>query len=64
MTENEKAAFVQAQAAAALIEAIGMLAANSDPKNTSLAYYESDFLGLLDKYGLHHNNLISYFLGY
>lgn len=59
MTDEQKAAYVQAQAAAALIEAMGMVAANTQGK----AYREEHFQEVIVKYGIHHNALMSLFHG-
>ncbi len=64
MNENEKAAYVQAQATAALIEAMAMVSENFERyrKGQAIAYNQDAFMSLLDNYGLHHNNLMFYFM--
>ncbi len=63
MTDEQKAAYVNAQAAAAHAHTYAMIAANMEreAEGKGLAYTEKDFLGLLDEYGLHHNYLIGFF---
>lgn len=58
MTEEQKAAYVNAQAVAARIELESMLAANSERRSSGYAdaYDEKAFLSLIDKYDLHHNS--------
>jgi hypothetical protein len=57
MTDKTQAAYLISQAVAAIIEAMGMQAANSQfPEDQP--HLEKDFLSLLDKYGLHHNDAI------
>ena len=59
MNANQKAAYVMAQAAAAMIEALGMHAENQQcaARGHSMAYPELAFARLIDKYGLHANAL-------
>ena len=63
MTEEQKAAYVFAQSVAALAEIIGMLAATQVRTYKGLApvYNENAFRDVVDKYGLDHNTLISFF---
>ncbi len=63
MTEEQKAAYVNAQATAAQISAISMCAANTERQSQglALAYDEAAFVKLLDDYGLHHNTLMTLF---
>lgn len=63
MTPEQKAAYVNAQAVSALIEAIGMAAENQQRAQAglSLAYPESSFTALIEKYDIHHNALCSFF---
>jgi len=58
MTDEQKAAYVQANAAAALIEAMGMVVANAQGK-----YREEHFQEVIVKYGIYHNALMSLFHG-
>lgn len=60
MTEDQKAAYVIAQAAAACIEAVGMLAENMQYSNDQ-PYSHHHFKALIEDYGLHHNALMRYF---
>jgi hypothetical protein len=63
MTEDQQAAYVNAQAAAAQIHATAMVAANKEREadGKALAYDEAAFMKLLDDYGLHHNTLMTLF---
>ena len=64
MTPEQKAAYVQAQAASALIEAMGMQAENKrrEQQGLSMAYGEEQFDALINKYGIHHNATVGFFL--
>ena len=59
-TPEERAAYVQAQAACALIAAMGMQAENEQRKvrGESMAYVEDDFHKLLSEYRVHHNAVL------
>lgn len=63
MNDEQKAAYVMAQAACALIEVAGMIAANQvrQMKGHSLAYDEEAFNSISIKYGIHHNAVIGLF---
>lgn len=63
MTDEQKAAYVFAQAIAAQIEMQAMLAANEDRarRGEAQAYNEAAFLALSEKYGLYHNHLMTLF---
>jgi hypothetical protein len=63
MTPEQKAAYVFAQAVAAHIESLAMIAANTERESQgmALAYDETAFAGLIDRYGLGHNNIVSFF---
>lgn len=63
MTPEQKAAYVMAQAACAIAEVEGMKAENMQrqQRGESMAYVEDDFAGIADKYGIHHNALITLF---
>ncbi len=65
MTDEQKAAYIQAQAVAALIEAMGMAAENMQRSHqgASIAYDEKAFLEIIEKYGIHHNAVIGLFHG-
>lgn len=57
MTSTTQAAYLISQAVSAMIEAIGMAAANSQfPEDQP--YGELNFVELIDKYGLGHNDAI------
>lgn len=57
MAGNDNAAYVTAQAACAMIEAMGMVAENQQRQHRgeSMAYTEHAFNKLIEKYGIHHN---------
>ena len=63
MDEVQKAAYVMAQTACALIEAMGMVAENEQRKalGQSMAYTEDAFVDLPNKYGIHNNATIGLF---
>lgn len=63
MTPEQHAAYINAQAAAARIELEAMKAANwmREMQGHTIAYGEEDFLALIDKYGLHHNAVLTMF---
>ena len=60
MTPEQEAAYVQANATAALIEAMGMMANNQNrlAQGISIQYGQSDFQALIEKYGIHHNAIM------
>jgi acyl-coenzyme A thioesterase PaaI-like protein len=60
MSETQQAAFLISQAACAMIEAMGMQAENDQRKAVghSMAYTEDAFVGVIEKYGIHHNAAI------
>ncbi len=63
MTESQSAAYVQANAVAALIEAMGMAAENTRREHLgfSIAYGEEAFNKLIDHYGIHDNAMLKLF---
>lgn len=65
MGEEQRAAFLMSQAACALIEAMGMVALNEQRKaqGYSMAYDDSAFFNLIDKYGIGHNSALTALLG-
>ncbi len=65
MTEDQKAAYVHAQATAAQIHLAAMFAANTEreAQGKALAYDEAAFMKLIDDYGLGHNTLMTFFHG-
>ena len=65
MTEEQNAAYVFSQSACALIEAMGMVAENKQREGLghSMAYTEEAFDALINKYGIHHNAVITTFGG-
>ena len=66
MTDEQKAAYVMAMAACAMAEVAGMQAENAHRANGGLGvlYGEDAFGAVLDKYGIHHNTVLSLFHGY
>ena len=63
MTPEQKAAYINAQAACATIEAIGMQADNDHRLSLgqTIAYDGEAFQNLLTKYGIHHNAVVGFF---
>jgi hypothetical protein len=61
MISEENAAFINSQTACALIEMQGMVAANTlrEDQGHTIAYDESAFLKLIEKYGIHHNAVLN-----
>jgi len=66
MTDEQKAAYVNAQTACALAEIEGMKAENwmRERRGQTIAYGEEEFLAVPIKYGLHHNDTIGLFHNY
>lgn len=60
MGEEQQVAFLISQTACAMIEAMGMQAENAQRAacGNSMAYVESDFIEVIEKYGIHHNAAI------
>lgn len=65
MNEEQRAAFLIAQAAAGMIEALGMVATNQErtANGHTIAYDEAAFSAVIDHYGLHHNAAVTWLLG-
>ena len=63
MTDEQKAAYVIANASAALIEAMGMAAenANRNQKGLAQAYGEGAFFNLIGNHDLHCNSIMALF---
>lgn len=63
MTRSETVAYIQAQTAAALIELQAMIVANREREmqNKALAYDETAFLELGERFVIHHNDVIGMF---
>jgi len=63
VTEEQEAAYVQAMATCAMVDAMGMQAANAQRaiRGESMAYTDTDFFGLVEKYGIGHNSVLSLF---
>lgn len=64
-TPEERAAYVNSRAAAAMITALGMVAANKEreARGESQAYPEKAFMDLVTEYGLYHNNIVEILQG-
>lgn len=62
MTAEERAAYIHAQAVAAQVEAFGMMAENFHRmhRGESIAYRETEFNEIINRYSLHSNNLINF----
>ena len=62
MDENtmvmKEVAYVISQSTAAMIEAMGMAAANAQHPQDQ-PYADSDFLNVIEKYGLYHNSVMN-----
>ncbi|MFL5900924.1 MAG: hypothetical protein ACJ75S_06960 [Solirubrobacterales bacterium] len=65
MTDEQKAAFINAQAACAMIDAMGMVAANTErtANGQTIAYDEKAFQGVIDRYSIGHNSVLTLFHG-
>ena len=65
MTDEQTAAYVMSQAAAALIEAMGMQAENMQRSHLgqSMAYNDEAFFTLNNMRGIHHNAVLTTFRG-
>jgi len=65
MTDEQKAAYVFAQAVAALSEVEGMKAENMQREvlGQAMAYRRIDFQGVVEEYGLDHDTVTALFLG-
>lgn len=63
MTKEQKVAYVFAQSVSALAEIEGMKALNKEreAKGYALAYGEDAFFEVPNKYGIHHNAVVSLF---
>lgn len=63
MDDMQKAAYIIAMAACANIEAQGMMAENQVSLHLSseAKYTKEDFDALADKYGIHHNAVLTLF---
>jgi len=60
MTPEQQAAYVMAQSASALVEAMGMLSENLQrvKNGESLAWNDEEFNSLITKYGIGSNDVI------
>lgn len=65
MTPEQQAAYVHAQAVAATAEIEGMKAENQHRLSNggSILYGEDAFSNVIERYGLHHNALLTLFHG-
>lgn len=61
-TPEERAAYINARVACALIEAAGMTAENMqrDKQGESMAYDSKAFRELIEEYGIHPNAVVTY----
>ena len=61
MSEMDRAAYVVSQSAAAVIEALGMIAedARAETLGNPRRYQQRDFLQVIERYGIHHNAVVS-----
>jgi hypothetical protein len=59
MTEEQRAAYVNAMSTCAMIEAMGMEAENKQRERLglSMAYNDEAFFGLIEKYNIRHNGV-------
>jgi hypothetical protein len=60
MNEAQEIAYLHAQVACAMIEAMGMQAANAQQLDDQ-PYQKKDFDELIEKYNIHHNGVIGAF---
>jgi len=65
MTDEQKAAYIFSQSVCALVEALGMMSDNMQRQmqGYSMAYDSIAFQQLLEKYGVHHNAVVSSLYG-
>lgn len=64
MNDAQKAAYVIAMAACAQVETAAMLAHNQTvPANHHSRYEYTEFMTLIEKYGIHHNAVLTLFNG-
>ncbi len=65
MTPEQLASFVFANSVAAFAEIQGMVAENTfrEQKGQTIAYDEEAFLAVIEKYGIHHNAVMTTFGG-
>ena len=61
-TIEQRAAYINAQVACAQIEAMGMIAENmqAQQEGRNMVYHYHDFTALANKYGIHHNAVLTY----
>ena len=64
MDKEQRIVYINAMTVCAQIECAGMVAENKqrEVEDKSMAYVEESFLKLPDKYGIHHNAVISFLL--
>ena len=65
MTPEQKVAFIMAQTACASAEIAGMTAENMQREQLgySMAYDADAFFSVIEKYGIHHNAVLTLFQG-
>lgn len=63
MTEEQKAAYVNAMAACVMAEALGMMTENLErvQEGEAPAYNQQAFRGPIDQYGVHSNGVLRLF---
>jgi len=63
VTPEQKAAYIQAQAACAMADIAGMQAENTYRENRgeTTAYDEASFAEIPNRYGIHHNAVVGFF---
>ena len=62
MNENQRAAYIISQSICAMAELMAMQAENAQREHSgeSMAYRETDFVEVIDRYGLSHNSVLLY----
>lgn len=65
MSPEERAAYLNAQSASAMVVAMGMVAENMQRayRGESMAYVEENFNALVETYGIHPNAALSWLRG-
>ena len=66
MDKEQRLTYINAMTACAQIECAGMVAENKqrEVEGKSMAYTGEDFDRVINKYGIHHNAVISYLSNY
>jgi len=65
MNKEQGAAYINAQVASALCELASMQAANhlANTQETCAPYTEQDFINIPNRFGIHHNAILTFFQG-